>query len=302
MPFSGLTYRLQQNLPLKSKSLYTLCMMLFFWAMFDGVVSYIVPLTISQGGLSNTMLGLILGSSSIAGAAFDFFLCKFLSNTHFRRVYLLMFILCGVFPFLLAHGSSVWLFLLAMAIWGFYYDLMSFASFDYVGRKADEGHHTSTFGAMNVFKALGYMIAPLIAGLAIGESDTIGWQPFALIGTFLGISFLFYLLMVGVTKKDGPEFMQNVVCRRLNVLVEVHLWRKIGKVLIPILLMTMFFNIFDSFFWTLGPLLTESYKQLHPFNGLFLSAYTFPTLFMGLFVGKLTSRFGKKRTAFVSFL
>lgn len=65
--------------------------------------------------------------------------------------------------------------------------------------------------------------------------------------------------------------------------------------------MTLFFNIFDSFFWTLGPILAESYKDLHPFNGLFLTVYTLPFIFIGWFVGPITRKFGKKRTAFASF-
>src|SRR6185369_1846310 len=114
----------QQSIGFKQKPLLMLCFMLFFWTMFDGVVSYITPLTLSQHAFSNTMVGVILGTSSIAGAAFDFFLCKFLSSTHFRRVYLFMFALCALYPLILFHANAVWLFIFAMAIWGFYYDLM----------------------------------------------------------------------------------------------------------------------------------------------------------------------------------
>ena len=38
---------------------------------------------------------------------------------------------------------------------------------------------------------------------------------------------------------------------------------------------------------------------LGQFSGLFLAAYTLPTLIVGWFVGSLTKHFGKKRTAFL---
>ncbi len=61
-------------------------MMLFFFTLFDGTVSYTAPLAMSQIGLSKTMLGMIIGTSSIFGAIFDFVLSKMLTNTKILEV------------------------------------------------------------------------------------------------------------------------------------------------------------------------------------------------------------------------
>ena len=153
----------------KNRSLYFVSCMLFFWALNDGIVTYITPLIIAQRGFSETTLGIIIGSSSIAGAIFDFFLSRYLRNTHFRRVYFFMFMLSACMPLLLFKATTTIMFLIAMALWGFYYDLQNFGNFDFVGRKSAKEEHSSHFGVITLFKAIGYMLAPIITSLLIGS-------------------------------------------------------------------------------------------------------------------------------------
>jgi len=291
-----------QRINSHKKSLYIVCVMLFFWTLFEGIVCYVTPLKISQAGFSDTALGLIIGFSSIAGGVFDFLLSKFLTNTHFRRVYLLMFAGSFVYPLVLWQAKSIWVFLIAMAIWGFYLDLNTFGTYDFVGRKFDHEEHSANFGIIDIFKELGYVLAPLIAGLTLGITGIIDWKPILLMLMFLTIALFFYFLLKRLTSRATKEYIEQTTYKPLNFLREFSLWRKIGLILLAPLAITMMFNIFDSFFWTLGPLIAENFKELHPFNGLFLTAYTLPPLFMGWFVGNITKKFGKKRTAIISFL
>ncbi|MEI6533656.1 MAG: MFS transporter, partial [Candidatus Roizmanbacteria bacterium] len=62
------------------------------------------------------------------------------------------------------------------------------------------------------------------------------------------------------------------------------------------LLLTAYVWIYDAFFWTVGPLMTEYFSSTN-LGGLFLVVYTLPTLILGLFVGKINKMFGKKVTA-----
>lgn len=300
LPFHHFSSRVHK-LTIHRQPLFIVSLMLFFWTLFDGSVSYLSPLAIKQAGFSDTMLGLIIGSSSITGATFDFALSKFLKNTHFRRVYLVMFGLCFLFPLILLEAKTIWLFLLAMAVWGLYFDLVNFGTFDFVGRKIEAEEHAQSFGIVNVFKSLGYLLAPLLAGLALGASSLVDWRPIGLMTIFLLISFCFYLLLASTTKQK-KELIGNSFFPKIHVLSEISLWKQIGKILLPVLLLSLFFNIFDSFFWTIGPLVAENYKNLHPFNGLFLTAYELPALMVGWFVGNVTKKYGKKRTAFLGFL
>lgn len=281
------------------KPLFLVSLMLFTWTLFDGTVSYISPLAITKAGFSETSLGLIIGSSSVAGAVFDFLLSKFMRNTHYRRVYLLMFVLSFLFPFLLWKASTIWMFFAAMAVWGFYYDLENFGNFDYVGRKLSQEEHARGFGIMSIFKNLGYMLAPLITGFIIGTY--LDWKPYILMLIFLFLSLIFYIALFVVARKNKQEFIADKEIKRKSFPKEISVWQHIIKLLFPVLILTMFLNILDAFFWTIGPIIAENFSSIHPFNGLFMTAYSFPTLLAGWVVGNFAKKFGKKKTAFLSF-
>jgi len=273
--------------------------MLFFWAIFDGILGYLVPLVITQAGYSDTVMGIIFGSSSVVGAVFDFILSKYLTNTHFRRIYFGLFAVCMLYPLILWQAKGVWMFLLAMAMWGIYFDLENFGNFDFVGRKADTEVHASHFGMLLSFKSVGYLLAPLIAGLLIGAT-TVGSRPFIFSWIVLGIAGVFFSFLLFMGRKKDKSDVEPRTIKPVNLIRELFLWKTIGKILLPVLSLTIFLNVIDAFFWTIGPLTAESFASFHPWNGLFLVAYEIPPMLTGLLVGSIANKFGKKRTAFAS--
>jgi predicted MFS family arabinose efflux permease len=96
--------------------------MVFFWLIFDGILSYATPLIITQQGFSDAWMGVIYASSSVFGGIYDFLICRFFKNTNFRRMTMCLFALCLVYPLILWQAKTVWVFLIAMAIWGVYWD------------------------------------------------------------------------------------------------------------------------------------------------------------------------------------
>jgi len=280
------------------KALYSLGVMVFFWAVFDGVLGYLVPLVITNTGISETVMGIIFGSSSIFGGIFDFLLSKIFRRSSFKKLFFIMFIVCMIYPLVLWQAKTIPIFLIAMALWGLYYDLSNFGDFDFVGRRKNEEGHAKEFGIISVFKSLGYIIAPILSGLLI-VGTVVEWHPFVFSWIIIGVSFGFFLLLLSATKGQFNSGENGT--RPVNVLRELKIWRHIGKIIFPALVMTMLLNILDAFFWTIGPLLAESFSMLHPLNGLFLTAYTLPPLIVGWSIAKITNRFGKKKTSFLSF-
>ncbi|MDO8498155.1 MAG: MFS transporter [bacterium] len=279
-------------------TLYTLSLMIFFWGIFDGILSYATPLILTQAGLSKSVMGVIIGMSSVAGAGFDFIVSKYFPTTSFRRLYLLMFAMCFVYPLILWQAKAIWLFFIAMALWGFYYDLQNFSIFDFVKQNTKTTEHSSSFGVISVFKSLGYLIAPIMAGLVIGTM--VDWPIFLLAWIFLFFSYFCFLILMYVTSEK--KLNQQVIQKKSTVWAELATWKRIGKIILPVLVCTLFLNIIDSFFWTIGPLFSESLTNLHPLGGLFVSVYILPGLFVGWIVGKVTHIYGKKRVAFASLL
>ncbi|PIR43925.1 hypothetical protein COV24_00155 [candidate division WWE3 bacterium CG10_big_fil_rev_8_21_14_0_10_32_10] len=276
------------------KYLYIFSITVFFWTLFDGIISFLTPIIITQKGFSTLEMGFILGTSSIWGATFDFFLSKIIKNPSFRKMYLILFAICFMYPFILIKANHITMFLVAMAIWGLYYDIFRFGLFDFVGTNIKVEEHSESFGIIEVFKSLGYLMAPLIAGLVIVK--TINYIPLVLMWVFLTCSFLFFLLTIKLRKRNLVANQRG----NYNLTKELGRWKKVGKTILPVLFLTLTLYTIDAFFWTIGPLVSENLKQLHPFGGMFLAVYVLPPLLVGWFIGDITKRFGKKRTSYIA--
>jgi len=272
--------------------------MLLFWAIFDGIISYITPIVINESGYSNTIMGIIIGSSSIAGALFDFILSKYLQNSSWRRLYIVMFVICLVYPLVLMQSKIILVYLIAMCLWGLYYDLLSFGNFDFVSRELLPEEHSSSFGVMGVFKSSGYLLAPLIVGLTLGE--ILDWKPYVIAWIFLILAFIFFIALYIQGKKGRLKTERLVQYRPKGFLLEISLWKKISGVLLPFLVFTMLMSMHDSSFWTIGPILSETFTEFRPFDGLFLTVYSLPPLLVGWFVDRF-KRFAGTGASFKSF-
>lgn len=275
-------------------------LVILFWAIFDGAISYILPLLIREQGFSNSEIGLIIGFSSVAGALFDFFIYKIFKNTNFRRLILAMFIICFAYPLLLWQTKSIWLFLLAMSVWGVYYDLYGFGVFNFVAKYIKRKNTSSSFGVIQVFKSLGNIIGPLIVGFVIVGS--VDWRSLAISWVALVIGFIFFIYLFFMIRGHGVIsnlFKQPLIHR--DIFAQYRVWRKLGGLLRPVLAISFYYRVIDAFFWTLIPLyaVSTNYQQL---GGLLLAAYSVPALIAGWFVGALTNKYGKKRTAYSSLL
>lgn len=277
-------------------------LMVFFFVLFDGILTYLAPIVIVDRGISPSMMGIILGSSSVSGMFFDLFVCRILRDTHYRRMFFIMFALALTYPFILFHSSGVIMYLFAMAIWGFYYDLYNLGSLDLVSRTTRADARASTFGVLQVFNGLGYLIAPVIASLVL-----VATQPNEYMSTvlwiFLGIAFTFYLGLISLRIKEHHAPMELPPRTAFGLLTELSLWREIGYILLPVLMLTLILNIIDAVFWTIGPLFSEAIGTGNGVEGgAFMVAFALPPLLVGWIVGRLSQRTGKKRLAHIGLL
>jgi MFS family permease len=273
--------------------------MLLFWSIYEGTVSYIAPIIITNNGISETLMGIIIGSSSIAGALFDFIVCRLFKNTYYKRMFLIMFSLCLVYPLILLKANSFILYILAMSVWGVYFDLKNIGNFDFVGRYTRKSEHSESFGLIQTFQSIGFLLAPIFVGFLI--ADEFNYKPLIMAWIFLGISIIFFLFLFFSTKKIKAKTDEPKIIKR-NTWSELIIWRRIEKIILPVLVLTLMLNFIDAFFWTVGPLFAESLAGLEKFAGLFMTAYSLPTLFVGWIVGYFAAMYGKKRTAFVALL
>ncbi len=280
------------------RALFIISLTLFFIRIFDGILAYAVPLLVIEQGFSRTQMGMIIGFSSLAGATFDIVLSHVLTKVSYKRLFLFLFVTCLFYALTLWGAQTLLVFLLAMAMWGIYFDFMSFATFDFVARELPKDEHSAGFGVLDIFKSLGYLLAPLLSGLVI--IDRVNDRTFIFALIFLAIGAIFFLL-IATDKNREVDLKHKRIRKPLSIFQEMQQWRQLSKFLFPVLFMTLVMNFSDAFFWTIGPLISENLSQIHPFGGLLITLYFLPSLLVGWFVGSITKRFGKKRTAIVCF-
>lgn len=269
--------------------------MIFFWAIFDGILIYLGPIIFSNAGLTNTQLGLLLGSSSIFGAGFDLVMAKLVRNPDFRKLYLGFFIACAFVPLILWQAKTIPFFLLVMLLWGLYFDFLNFGNLDFISRYARNSDHTLFYSIISFWKAGGYVIAPILAGLAISASFVDPTIFIVMWGT-LGLAFGFFLILMWVSRNRRIKFEKGSEPK--GILNELKKWRKIAFVLWSPLSFTLLLCVYDAYFYTIGPLLAESLADLHPLNSLVVVAYWLPTFLVSLFAPRLVKRFGTQKTAY----
>lgn len=278
----------------KKNPVYIFGLFMLFWSIFDGILAYIAPLIITEHGLSKTHMGLLIGSSSMFGALFDILAVKIFPDIRYRRVLMIMFVLCLIYPFVLFNAKTIALYITAMAIWGMYYDLKNFGMYNFVGQYTEPTEHVSSFGAIQAMQSVGYVIAPIIAGIIVME--TITWLPFLYALLFLLFAFLCFAILLSKNISIAREDWRS----KRRVTASLHTLITVNKTVFPVLLLTFILYIIDAFFWTIGPLFAEVFSKPGQHSELLLTAYSLPALLVGWIVGSLTKRFGKKMTAIVS--
>lgn len=280
----------------KNKTLYNVFLLIFFWSVFDSIMTYATPLLITEKGYSRTAMGLIIGSSSVFGAFFDFILASVFTNIKYRRIFFFMLILCLVYPFLLWGANSISMFLLAMAWWGLYFNLFNFGRFSFVGRQMAPADHAFGFSILTTARSLGVFVAPILAGFLI--VDVVNASVLVAAFIFLGAAFLF-LFFSYLSNHQRPSLLSEGKSSHRTIWTEVKLWRKLGRTFFPVLLFTFYLNVVDAFFWTLGPIIGLDFGA-GAASGAFLTAYALPALLVGWFIGRLTRVWGKRQVAFVA--
>jgi predicted MFS family arabinose efflux permease len=282
------------------RKLFTAAAMVFFFVTFDGTLMFLAPIVMTKAGLSIGTVGLIIGLSSVFGLVFDLLLGRLLQKSSFRLMFFLMLIVAMTYPFFLFGASTITLYLVAMAVWGLYYNLYNMATIDFVENTNTPIQFASSFGILKVFDGMGNLVAPFIGSIMIVASLTrielIEW-PMVLIL----IALAFYTVLA-ISTKQKPIRLKHPEKPSLGFLLELKIWSQIGHILLPTLILTLAINLVDSAIWTIGPVFSQDLAEVSHFGGGLMVAYTLPPLLVGWFVGYFVARFGKKNTALAGLL
>src|SRR3989339_1857780 len=152
-----------------------LSVMLFFVFVGDGILSDWVPSFIQDSVNSPLLMGIIISFSSLVGFGADLVFPQLLKHVKTRKVLLMAIgsslVFCGVLLWSVAWPLVV-LFLLAMGVWGIYYEFLGFGGQAFVSESVPITARSGVWAVMSAFRSLAYFIGPILGSyLALSKGD-----------------------------------------------------------------------------------------------------------------------------------
>jgi MFS family permease len=277
--------------PVWSKIL-TLTVALTFIMLADALISYWAPNLIQDALKDPVKMGLIISFQSVIGFGADLIFPNLLKNATVKKL-VIFAILCS-FLTLISLVSAIYkpivlIFLLSMALWGIYYEFMTFANHQFVADAVPTPLRSGAWGVIGIFKNFAYFLGPLLGAWMLLNGNL----PIAI--------SIFVLLVVGFViisiSGKSHDSQLDINFTQINLWQEIKHWRTLFTHVWPLLLISLILGCIDAAFWTTGAVWTEHLAKQSYWGGLFLPLYAFPSLFMGFLVAKWKISKGKKRMA-----
>ncbi len=260
---------------------------LFLVFFSDAVLSYWVPNFLEESLGGSLLMGLVMAFSSVVGLGADLIFPEIFKGTGVRRMMAMAIgsslVFSGVLlvATILGVGGVTWplvvVALVAMGVWGIYYELMGFADRQFVAESVPREKRTSVWAVLGMFKGLAYFLGPLLAGFLIEKGNS---QLLVVTGSLTMVGYgVFRCLKLGEepVKVDKEE---------ISLVKEISHWRVLLVHVWPVVIVSLMLGLVDATFWTVGTIWSETLAKNSWWGGWFLSAYMLPSLFMGFVVVK----------------
>jgi MFS family permease len=267
-------------------------LILFFIRLSDAIISFWAPNQI-QNALGNpVIMGAIVSFQSVVGLLADLVFPRLLKSIKVRQLVFWAILTSALTSFFLTTSTIapfIAVFIVTMALWGIYYELVNFANFQFMGSVVPLHMRAAAWGFTGIFLNLAYFLGPFIASQLLQH------------GIFLtqGVIVVFLvtaLLLLTLTKNihDAPS---QVDFFHLNPLVEFKHWLTLSEYIWPILVISLVLGFIDSTFWTVGAVWAEKLTKINPWGVWFLLFYLLPSICLGIPLSGWRIYQGKKKMA-----
>ena len=286
---------------MKAKAIVLFASIVFFVSFADAMMSYLSPIFIESQVNNTFLMGIIFSFSSVIGIICDLIFPKiFTKKPHyfFLKATLLSAVM---FPLIyLLFPSHVITLLLAMAVWGIFYELNVFSSFHFVHTYVHISEHTKTWGFLLAFQSLAYAIAPILVIKIFSQGFDFNFLVVCIFLTIAVLLSLFFKRNYIPKKKHTEE--NNAVIQKKSWIDEFQIWKLLFPKVWQLLILQIALSIIDASFWTIGTLFTQKLAQESSWGFLFISFYIAPSILIGILLSRRTQSSGKKRIAIISTL
>jgi len=270
---------------------------IFFYSFSDSILSYYAPIAIQAAFGSAMIMGLVMSFSSVVGLVTDFIFPQILKEISAKRLLLWSGFLSLAFAVLLLGAGDKPLypvFLLAMAIWGVYYEFLGFSKQKFMGTKVPRSLHSGANAFMFTMRGVSYTFGPLLAAFMFGISSQL------LIGVSIAIAVVGVFLSIFTNHSRGVPV--EVEVQHVHLGAELSHWKVLMVSVWPMVLLFIGLGLVDAAFWTTGTVLSQKFAETTVLGDFLIPIYVLPALIIGLVVAKWNPVEGKKKLATLFFL
>jgi MFS family permease len=272
-------------------------LILFFLLLGDAVLSFWVPNLLEEVLGNPLLMGLTMSFSSLVGFIMDLIFPGLIKNVSVKRMIGFAAAISILFSLSLLITLKLPLLLIilfAMALWGVYYEVFSFAEQQFVADSMPMKLRTGGWAIFGVFKNLAYFLGPLIGALVIVKGEWMN-AALAIFFTLIGAGILLFF-------RNHHERPFSFDLKEVNILAEISHWKVLLKYVWPVVVLSLTLGIIDSTFWTTGTVLTEKLTRESAYGSFFLPLYQLPSLFVGFVMARFSVYEGKKKWAILFML
>lgn len=259
----------------------------------DAIMSYYFPLVVEANVNSNTVLGIIMGLSSLVGLICDLVFPQLFKKRSWKFLFMAGVLLSILFPIITNLGvwfSSSILFIAASIIWGVYFEFLSFSQQNFVVSTEPRENYSKDWGMIAVFWGVGMLIGPIVGSLLV---DTNLVNSTFVIIAFQVVAFIIATMLFKKLKDKGHK-VDEPLKEHMSIISEIIYWFVLLKRIWPPILLGLMWQFINATFWTIGALFGAELLGEYQLDWLIVFAFVLPSIPGSILLAKLKVNTRKK--------
>lgn len=273
---------------------------LFFIFFADAILSYTFPIIAERYLGSNTLLGVVMALSSVAGITCDLLFPSLFRGTRWTLQLFMGIVLALLFS-LSIHISVFFLPLffaiLASVVWGIYYEMLVFAEQEMVVSEEERQNYTRSWGILYATTLFTSVVGPIIGAQLLLQPIGVHTSTILLLQS---IALCLSVLLLWFFKRKNARHATESPDRKSSLqplfefLASIKHWRILWFAVLPAILMGITTEWIEATYWMLGGLFGQEINDGGSFSWAIVLLYSAPFMIGSAILARINIAVGKK--------
>ncbi|MFS8131084.1 MAG: MFS transporter [Candidatus Dojkabacteria bacterium] len=259
---------------------------IFLVLFADSIMSYYFPLVVENNLNSNTLVGIVMALSSMAGLSCDLIFPQLFQRKTWKFLLIAGIFFAVTFPISVNLGiafSSIIIFIIASIMWGIYYEFLSFTQQSFVISTENRESFSKDWGLVSIITGVGSLVGPIVGSLLVHETLVNS----ATIIVALDIMALIFAILLISSENRGKKIEVIEEELKMSISKELIYWFVLLKRIWPPIVVGLAMTFISATFWTIGPLFGEKVLGDAGLDWLVVVIFIIPTIPGAIILSKL---------------